>query len=327
MSKTPQSSANIQKTRLELNSSAQSLDYHRKFLQQVETKLKNLSCSSIKESQEVEISIQKKLVHCILLTFYFNEVLERCLEGLLPEKDRIDVSVIENSSVYSNTIQKVVDLYREKGLVKNHFIFDKNIGTNAFEIAFDSNLLDLDYEYIIVTDGDLVPDKGWLDEQIVILEKCPEVFSVSGELHLGNASVPLRHKILQIQNNVKFKNDLYKERNAGWVVKTFRASDWKDFLNFRKKNNVYFHDCSVHYYANINRNMRSATTLKSKCYHLTWDYVDNKYDELKKSLMAETNNPWYHNRYSAFRFINDCKQELLFPQPPEVPHQYADSIK
>ncbi|NES70221.1 MAG: glycosyltransferase family 2 protein, partial [Okeania sp. SIO2D1] len=268
----------LEKIRLELEGYSQSLHYHRKSLQQIEAKLKHLSCFPVKQTQ-LEIPRNKKLVHCVLLTFYFNEILERCLEGLLPEKERIDVSVIENNSVNSDAIRKVVDSYRDKGLVKNHFIFEENIGTNAFEIAFDSNLLDLDYEYITVTDGDLIPDSGWLDEQITILEKFPEVFSVSTPLHYNNAPPNLKKQAMKVP--IESENNFYKERIAGWVFKTFRTSDWKKFIAFRKKHKIFFHDSSSYIYAKEKKNMKSVLTIKAKSYHLTWDYSNSEY--LQKS--------------------------------------------
>ena len=319
MSKSQESAASIQKTRLELEGYAQSLQHYRNFLQQIEAKLKKLSHFPIQESQNIEIPKKKKLVHCVVLTFYFNEILERSLEGLLPEKDRIDVSVIENNSINSDAIRKVVDSYKEKGLVKNHFIFEKNIGTNAFEIAFDSNLLDLDYEYITVTDGDLVPDKGWLDEQITILEKCPEVFSVSMPLYYDNAPPKQREKAMKVP--IQSENNFYKERIAGWVLKTFRTSDWKDFIAFRKKHKIFFHDSSSYMYSKLKKKMKSVLTLNTKSYHLTWDYSDSEYLKLKKSLGEKTNNSWYHNRYSGFLLIKESNKELNFPAPPEVVHQ------
>lgn len=309
----------LQKVRLELESYSQSLQNYRNSLQQIEAKLKKLSHFPIQETQALETSRNKKLVHCVLLTFYFNEILERCLEGLLPEKNRIDVSVIENSSVNSNSIRKVVDSYKEKGLVKNHFIFDKNIGTNAFEIAFDSNLLDLDYEYITVTDGDLIPDKGWLDEQLKILNQCSEVFSVSSDLYYHNAPHRLRSEIMKI--GIKSENEMYNERLAGWWLKTFRIKDWKDFLAFRKKHKIFFHDRSAYDYAKFYKDKKSVLTINSKSYHLTWDYANAEYLQLKKSLGEVSKHSWYQNQYSGFALIKENNEELYFSAPPEVAHQ------
>ncbi len=313
------STPHLKKFRLELESYAQSLQNYRNSLQQIEAKLKYLSHFPIQENQSLETPKNKKLVHCILLTFYFNEILERCLEGLLPEKDRIDVSVIENSSVNSDAIRKIVDLYKDKGLVKNHFLFEENIGTNAFEIAFDSNLLDLDYEYITVTDGDLVPDKGWLDEQITILEKCPEVFSVSMPLYYDNAPPKRKEKAQKIP--IESQNDLYQERIAGWVLKTFRNYDWQDFLAFRKKHKLFFHDRSAYDYGKFKRNMKSVLAKNFKSYHLTWDYVNEDYMKMKGGLKGKTRDPWYHDRYSSFKLITIDDQEVSFPAPKEVAHQ------
>ncbi|MDJ0515290.1 MAG: glycosyltransferase family A protein [Trichodesmium sp. MO_231.B1] len=319
MSKSQESAASIQKIRLELEGYAQSLQDYRKSLQQIKDKLNDRSHFPIQESQNIEIPRNKKLVHCVLLTFYFNEILERCLEGLLAEKNRIDVSVIENSSVNSNAIRKVVDLYRYKGLVKNHFIFEENIGTNAFEIAFDSNLLDLDYDYITVTDGDLIPDKGWLDEQIMILEKCPEIFSVSMPLHYDNAPPKQKEKTQEIP--IESQNDLYQERIAGWVLKTFKNYDWKNFLAFRKKHKIFFHDRSAYDYGKFYKNKKSVLTLNSKSYHLTWDYANAEYLQLKKSLGEVSKHSWYQNKYSGFTLMKEKSEELYFPSPPEVAHQ------
>ncbi|NET42670.1 glycosyltransferase family A protein [Okeania sp. SIO2B3] len=319
MSKSQESAASIQKIRLELEGYAQSLQDYRNSLQQIEAKLKDLSHFPIQETQALETPRNKKLVHCVLLTFYFNEILERCLEGLLPEKNRIDVSVIENSSINSDSIRKLVDSYREKGLVKNHFLFEENIGTNAFEIAFDSNLLDLEYQFITVTDGDLIPDKGWLDEQITILNQCPEVFSVSSELYYHNAPHRLRAEIMKI--GIKSVNEIYNERLAGWWLKTFRVKDWKDFLAFRKKHKIFFHDRSAYDYGKFYKNQKSVLTLNSKSYHLTWDYANAEYLQLKKSLGEVSKHSWYQNKYSGFTLMKENSEELYFPSPPEVAHQ------
>lgn len=319
MSKKPGSVSNFPEIRQELESYTQSLKQYQNYLQQIQAKLKDLSHFPIQKNLVIETPRKKKLVHCVLLTFYFNEILERCLEGLLPEKNRIDVSVIENSSVNYDAIRKVVDSYRDKGLVKNHFIFEKNIGTNAFEIAFDSNLLDLDYEYITVTDGDLIPDKSWLDEQITILNQCPEVFSVSSDLYYHNASHGIREQVRKL--SIESENEIYKERLAGWWLKTFRVKDWQDFIAFRKVNNIYFHDKSAYDYGKLKKNMKSVLAKSFKSYHLTWDYVNEDYMKMKGSLKGKTRDPWYHDRYSNFKLMSFNNQELSFPAPVEVSHQ------
>ncbi|ERT08193.1 glycosyl transferase 2 family protein [Lyngbya aestuarii BL J] len=319
MLESEKSAQDIQAIKLELEDYAKSTQHYKKYLQEIQIKLKYLSIFTSHKLDQVEIPTTNKIVHCILLTFYFSEILERCLESLFLERDRMDISVIENRSMNSDAIRKVVDKYRDKGLIKNHFIFNENIGANAFEITFDSNLLDLNYPFITVTDGDLIPDKSWLDEQITILNQCPEVFSVSTPLYYDNAPPKQREKAQTIP--IQSKNSFYQECIAGWVLKTFRNSDWKDFIDFRKKHNIFFHDRSAYDYGKLYKHKKSVLTLNSKSYHLTWDYADSEYLTVKKSLGETTNNPWYHDRYSGFLLIRENQEELYCSAPPEVVHQ------
>jgi hypothetical protein len=70
-------------------------------------------------------------------------------------------------------------------------LFQTNISSNAIEVVFSSNEINLgNSEYILLTDGDLLPtDDNWLSEQIQILVNHPDVFCCNVDLEMSNLPV------------------------------------------------------------------------------------------------------------------------------------------
>jgi hypothetical protein len=104
--------------------------------------------------------------------------------------------IVENSSEQTNDVASLIRKYRE-GFIIKHVLFERNITTNAFQCTIDEADIDFQsYEYITITDGDIVPDEGWLEETTDILQRRNEVFCCGLGLHLVNRPRSLPDAVL-----------------------------------------------------------------------------------------------------------------------------------
>ena len=72
-----------------------------------------------------------KKIPVFMIVFFDCGVIRKSLESLLPLKKYIEIIVIENPSEYSKDIFGCSKEFENLGLVKKHFLFEKNIMANA----------------------------------------------------------------------------------------------------------------------------------------------------------------------------------------------------
>ena len=116
---------------------------------------------------------------------YFNY---KDVEATLSSLENTDIIILENPSKYSEQMSNVVKKFPE---VIHHFIAKEN---NDMEIAhyFLNNYSSLleKYKYIAITEGDVILEKGALEEAIFLLDKYAHVGNVSIDLSLENLTIP-----------------------------------------------------------------------------------------------------------------------------------------
>lgn len=246
----------------------------------------------------------------IVIIYYKNfDHFFECLESII-DTPGCDFYVIENKSDVdvSERIKKYVD----EGKIKKYAFFEKNIANNAPRIFMsDGNVNFDDYKYLVFTDGDVVPDKGWLDENKYILDHNKEVFVISTSLYMDNLPVKnFPEAINWVPRNAIDRGD-YLETITGCYFLTFRAEEYKKYVDFvllkpYKIKGIPYVDWHIHNFAK-SINKKSGRTKNTKAKHLTWDYYQdlnhpytkekmlpppwNDKDSCKYTIYPEQNNP------------------------------------
>lgn len=265
----------------------------------------------------------KNKIPCILLIYYNFEIIKKSIECLLKHKETLDLIIVENKSSFTDSAIKpfVIDLIKKQEANK-YFLFDKNISNNALELVFDSREINTEgSNYIMLTDGDLTVESGdWLAEELFILEKNPDVFCCA--ISLDTSNLPLKtfpDAIHWIPPDIKIE-DSYIEAFTGVHLLVFRTQEFKNFLQWRKENNVKFVDSVLHEYCYKVAHKKWAKTKKHLAKHLTWDIyndLQHSYTKLKTSKTLE--QIWNHNLYSPFEVYT--KNSI---QKYDIPKTYAE---
>lgn len=158
----------------------------------------------------------------VLMNVFFNyDYTERTLLSLFQNKGNftLDIIFLENPSKYSEEIRELSIKYHLK-----HFIGNENIAGQIFQLFYSNNksLFD-DYDYVCITESDVVLDDGCISEALCILDKLPNAGHCCTALNLGLEKYkPIREKI------------------ARWVPKPIRKGFYAightgvQFLIFRK---------------------------------------------------------------------------------------------
>jgi hypothetical protein len=179
-------------------------------------------------------------------------------------------------------------------------LFDHNISNNAIPIVYKHSIVDLSSKYILVTDGDLVPQDGWHEEQCNILERCSEVFACAIGLSDANLPITTFPEAKSWVPPPSRETDLYREADTGHHLVLMRTTDFVGYMNHATKHGTKYVDTEMHRYCRSN-GKRWVTTKNTKAIHLTWNSYNNlehPYTKLKlsKSLVEH----WNHSKSSDF---------------------------
>ncbi|CAN5739178.1 hypothetical protein BH11VER1_BH11VER1_08630 [soil metagenome] len=250
-------------------------------------------------------------IPCIALVYFDFPIVKSALDFLLSNAGRLSLSIVENPSPQTTPlIRPYIEEKLQQGLIENYFLFDQNISNNAFEIILDYLESTWTSPYVLVTDGDIKVDHtGWLDEQITILENCPEVFACAVSLDMGNLPI----KCFPEAGNwvpAPIDRGLYLEGDTGIHLTLFRTSDLKSFLSAKRENGWKLRDGYIHNYARATGRKWAKTKLHHAI-HLTWDaYGDLEHPYTKMKLSKSFDEIWNHNDYCSYqRFSRDANSE------------------
>lgn len=212
------------------------------------------------------------------------------LQMLSRMDERCEITIIHNLSKETEQFIDVLNQWVKNGLIHKHIIFSENIANNAVKVVFRDALVDFgDAEYFILTDGDLLPDRGWLDEHMSILNKHDNVFVVGSDLYMDNLP-----QYGQGWVPVAIDRGDYLDGKFGTHLMTFRTDDFNMMVDFLLKNNQSFCDTNYHLYAERWK-QKSVKTKQAKSVHLTWDlYRDINHPYTKERL--NNKNIWLTNK-------------------------------
>jgi glycosyltransferase involved in cell wall biosynthesis len=248
------------------------------------------------------VPLKKKRIPCYVLVFDQVEIIDKTLASLARYTDQLEVIIVENPSNHTPEIKKIVADYGAHGLVKRYYLFDDNITNNAMGTVLELELKRIKKSrYIVTTDGDLTCEDPWLEEEVAILEKHPEVFTCGVSLDMSNLPLKAYPDARQWIPPDKNVFDDFYEVFTGTHLQLTRGKQFYDFFRWKDKNNVHLVDGAMHTYCEQVLHSKWARTKKATAYHLTWDLYndpDNAYTKLKNSKSFD--ETWHHKRTSDY---------------------------
>jgi len=250
-----------------------------------------------------DMLFEKKKIPCFVLIFDQVEIIRKTLEFLAEYKDRLEIIAVENPSENSPEIKKMIDEFGAAGIVKRHYLFEKNVTGAAYSAAIknEQSLLEKS-SFAVITDGDITVVNGdWLKEELRVLKKHDDVFAIGTTLSKRNlplATFPDANG--WIPKDIHENRD-YFEVNTGAHLLLLRTRELLDFMDWKEKNGLQFVDGSLHRYAAEVIHKKWARTKHTEAYHLTWDlYFDRNHPYTKMKLDKSFNATWHHSDTSDF---------------------------
>lgn len=244
----------------------------------------------------------RKRIPCYVLIFDQVDIIKQTLSFLTQYANKLDLIIIENPSANTPQIKELVGELGRARLIKRYYLFDQNILANAFDIVLNrEHEIIQASRFVLVTDGDLISEKGWLDEELRILRRRRDVFACGVSLDMANlplASFPSAQD--WIPPDMDAHSD-YFEAYTGAHLLLFRGNELAGFLNWKNANNGYFIDGEMHRYCYEQVHKKWARTKRSKAYHLTWDlYLDKENSYTRHKVERSFKDTWYHRATASY---------------------------
>ncbi|QTF49041.1 hypothetical protein qu_146 [Acanthamoeba polyphaga mimivirus] len=250
----------------------------------------------------------KQKIPCFVLIYEQVDIIKKCLSFLIKYSDRLNIIIVENYSSNTQTIIKpyVIDLINNK-LIWKYYLFEKNIYNVAIHIsinhAIKTYLDPNEYPYVYVTDGDLtIEDSNWIDEQLSILDKCPNAFVCGCLLDYSNLPIETIPDSVGWIQKYTDRGD-YNVGITGTVFNLYRTPVLIEAMKYLNDNGLKYLDYHLHHYHHEIKNMIWTCTKKAKSYHLTWDlYADpeNPYTIYK---LRNYKTMWFNNTEASYQLF------------------------
>lgn len=240
---------------------------------------------------------------CYVLIFDQHAIIKKSLDFLVKYADRLDLVVIENPSLETPLISKMIEEYGRQGLIKRYYQFDQNITGMAYDLVITKEIRSIKKTpLVLITDGDLTcQTKSWLDEEINILDKHSDVFACGVSLEMSN--LPLRafpEAKGWIPADIETYEDFHEACTGGHLL-LMRGKGLFGFMRWKQKNKIHFLDSNMHRYCYQELHKKWARTKHSKAYHLTWDlYQDKNHPYTKLKSDKSFDETWRHQNRASY---------------------------
>ena len=252
-----------------------------------------------------ELFTNKKKKMLIIMKVFFNyDFVERTIISIKNQKNNsieYDIIFLETESKYSNKIKKLADKYK----IYKHFFIEHNISNIPLIFSRDNKHIIDKYDFIALTEGDVVLEKGAFNEAFYIINKYNFPYCAI-DLY---TNLP---KYKNIQNKINtwvlepiIKKD-YNIRKTGVQFMIFNKNIYNklitDLLNKKisspialgEKKFYGLSDSNIHLFLRLN-NCKSITTKYNKLDHIGWEpliyntkknieYKNIKKENIKKRL-------------------------------------------
>jgi len=159
----------------------------------------------------------------------------------------------------------------------------------------------------MLTDGDVKVDPGWLEEELNILQKCPEVFVVAAGIDMSNLPLknfPEAHG--WVPPNTR-EAELYNEGAGACHLMLMKMEDFLDYLDFQKTSGMKWTDTTIHHFAYVHQHRIMAKTKNHLVRHLAWDlYADLNHPYTESKMKKSILQLWEHDEVCDYQLF---KQE------------------
>lgn len=217
----------------------------------------------------------------IIMLVYFNyDLVERSINSFTSQFQG-DIIFIENPSIHSEKMRQIGKKYN----ICSHYICNENIGGCAIELFLRSNADMLKkYDYIAVTESDMVIEKGGINELFDILTNNIEIDIASIQLDIHLSKYKNLPTYLWVPPIEKYKN--FYLGYTGFQFIMFRHNILYDFLQkLADKKHVNHIACGsndfyglsdTNLYDYIMKNEMKWAVTNTKGDHIGWEkYLDD----------------------------------------------------
>jgi hypothetical protein len=245
-------------------------------------------------------------IPCYVLAFHDAPTIAASLDWLARWRDRLELIVLENpSEATASAIRPDVEARLARGEVDRYLLFDENISNNAFEVALAVDRARWEAApYVLLTDGDLVGGDGWLEEEVALMDRRPEVFAVGIRLDMDNLPLAQFPDAGGWVPPPRAEHDDHHEGLTGIHLLMLRGADLAAYMRYQAANRLRFVDSTMHHFAYRVLDRRWARTARSSARHLTWDLYaqpDHPYTQMKTGRSLREH--WHHTRYCGLTEI------------------------
>lgn len=175
------------------------------------------------------------------------------------------------------------------------------------------------YDYVVLTDLDLVPSDNWLPSAVNILNLHHDVFSVSVKLDTDNLPYNLSLNYPQAID----KSPLCQIFKPGCHFTTFRKHEFLAMVKWIVANNLPFLDRTFETYGTYVLDKFTVQSTDTTCRHLSWDLTDRSTEYFRKKQSGF--NIWHVKDACDYIYV-DKETLQLIEQTSGHEHKHFSSI-
>ncbi|MFZ1301789.1 MAG: hypothetical protein WAQ27_04435 [Candidatus Microsaccharimonas sp.] len=241
--------------------------------------------------------LSRKKIPLYVVVFDQIEIIKKTLDSFAPLADRLDIIVIENPSDNSKEIGKLITSYGNKGVIKRYYKLNENIAGNGFRVVIQNERKVIkSAKYSLITDGDLELDSvAWLDEQLSVMKKHPDLFTCA--ITLDKSNLPLKNfpeSINWVPDDIQEHED-YFQAYTGAHLLMLRSKELLSFMDWLIKNNHSFVDGQLHEFSENILGKKWGRTKQTQAIHLTWSLYHDLDHPYTKFKLAKSFHETWHN--------------------------------
>jgi len=227
----------------------------------------------------------------ILMNIFYNyDFIERTLQSIKSQENleeyELDIYFLENYSVNSIIIKNLINKYNIKG----HYMSKTNIAGKIFQLFIKNNIDNIinNYDYICITESDVVLDNNVISESLFIINKYNSNICYTGLKILDKySSLPLKQWVPRVTK----KTD-YNIAHTGFQFITFKKQYLIDFITaldnkelslsiaLGSKEYTFISDSNLKLFNNINKQICYQTKY-NLLDHIGWEVSLNKHNDYK----------------------------------------------
>lgn len=244
----------------------------------------------------------RRKIPCYVIVYDQTEIVCKTLDALASDARRLDIVVIENPSKNTPVIKKYIDKLGQQKKIKRYYLFKENVSGNALLSVLEKEAeIIKNSAHIIITDGDLVPDSGWLCEEKRVLRKYKDVLTCGVTLNKSNLPLEAFPNASEwIPDDIAERKYCFEAITGGHLL-LFRGKEFAEYLSWRRENNLPHLDGTMHRYCSDVKKMHWARTKQAKAYHLTWDlYSDRSHPYTKMKLSKTFEETWHKQENGTY---------------------------